>query len=120
LNEAREQRVAVARIRRELGMELRGEEPRMRRQLDELDETVTGKAREDESRIRDLVEIAVVEFVAVPVPLRDLVFAVDLLRERAILDVAGLRAEAHRATEIRSRGTRLQRAVTVVPLRNQR
>jgi len=40
VDEAREKRVPVARVRPELGVELRAEEPRVhvRRQLDELDE----------------------------------------------------------------------------------
>src|SRR6185436_20890545 len=114
--------MAVARVRREFRMELRREEPWMdgRRQLDELDETVAREPREHEPRARELFGVVVVELVAMAVALRDLAGAVDRLRERAVLDVADLRAEAHRAAEIGCLGTFLQRAVAVVPLRDHR
>src|SRR5262245_24920032 len=93
--------MTVARVRGELGMELRGEKPRMKlgRQLDELDETVAREPGEHEPCARDLLGIVVVELVAMAMALGDL-GAVDALRERAVLDVADLRAEAHRAPEV--------------------
>ena len=104
------------------GMELRGEEPRMNRgrQLDELDEPVTRETGELEAGLRELVEIAVVEFVSMTMALGDLVGAVDRFRERTVLDVAGLRAEPHRAAEIGRGAALLDRAVAILPLGDHR
>src|SRR5688572_33128991 len=52
--------------------------------------------------------------------LRDLARPVDAMRERAVLDVARLCAEPHRAAEIGRGGALLQRAVAVVPLCDHR
>src|SRR5882672_1597143 len=112
--------MAVSRIRLELRMELRGEEPRMGGQLDQLDRTVARETRQHEARASDLVGVAVVELEAVTVALRDLICAVDLLRERAVLDETDLRAEPHRAAELRSGAALLQTAVAVLPFGDQR
>src|SRR5262245_43177834 len=61
IDEARKQRMPVSRIRRELRVELRPEEPRMARQLDELGEAVAREAGEHEASIRNLLQVAVVE-----------------------------------------------------------
>jgi hypothetical protein len=39
-DEAREERMPIARVRGELRMELRSDEPRMARQFDDLDQTI--------------------------------------------------------------------------------
>ena len=50
-DESGEQRVAITRSRGELRVELRGDEPRMVRQLDHLHEAVTREAREAQPRL---------------------------------------------------------------------
>src|SRR6476646_10274567 len=47
LDEPGEQRVRLERLRLELGMELHGHVPRMRRQLDDLDELAVERAADD-------------------------------------------------------------------------
>src|SRR3954449_10881635 len=72
------------RARLELRMELAGNEPRMVRQLDDLDEAAALKrARDHEPCIDELRAVVVVDLVPVPVPLVDDRLAVRLLRARA-------------------------------------
>ena len=69
LDEAGEQRMAVARRRAELRMELAGDEQRMRRQLDHLHQAVARDAGEAQARVHQLLQVAVVELVAMAVAL---------------------------------------------------
>src|ERR1700722_321590 len=69
-HESREQRMTVARRRGELGVELRGHEPGMARQLDDLDQAILREAREPQTRARVGVQEIVVELVAVPMAFR--------------------------------------------------
>src|SRR5437868_8938156 len=62
----------------------------------------------------------VVDLVAVAVALGDRLLAVDLPRERAALDRARLRAQAHRAAEVRLRVAPLDLAVVSLPLGDER
>ena len=64
------------------------------------------------------VEVVLVGLVAVAMPLGDDV-AVDLVRQRARLDVGALRAQAHRAAEVGLRVRFWMRAVAVLPLVDQ-
>ena len=87
-DEAIEQRMPVARRRRELRVELAGEEPRMllRRQLDHFDQQIVHRlAGDDEAQVLELLAIAVVEFVAVAMALADHVLAVQFTGERTWL-----------------------------------
>src|SRR5262249_52706053 len=77
-DEAGEQRVAVARRRGKLRMELRGDEPRVLRQLDHLDQVVAREAGETHARLAVAVQVVVVELIAVAVALHDGIAAVEL------------------------------------------
>src|SRR5690606_37548106 len=87
-DEAGEQRMPIPRRRRELRMELRGEEPRVVRQLDHLDEPVDGESGEHEAGLLEALEIAIVELVAMAVTLIDHVPAVDAPHEARALQLA--------------------------------
>src|SRR6266540_5446060 len=123
-DEADEQRMAAPRIRREFRVELAAEEPRMLRQLDHLAQVARERAlrarADDESRRDEPRQVMVVDLIAMPVALGDRRTAVDAVRERAGHDLARLRAEAHRAAEIGARAAPLDRAVAVLPLRDER
>src|SRR4051812_18205572 len=81
-HEAREQRMTVTRRRGEFRMELRRHEPRMTRQLDDLDQSVLGQPREAEAGRGVAVHVLVVELVAVAVTLAHDLVAVDGTRQR--------------------------------------
>jgi hypothetical protein len=100
-DEGGEQRVRPGRLRFELGMELHGDVPRVAGQLRDLDELAVGRSPGDAQPVlgeRALVQT--VELVAVAMALVDQRGAVDALRQRARRQLAGVRAEAHRAAEI--------------------
>ena len=65
-------------------------------------------------------QVMVVDLVAMAMALGDRRRAVDAVRERARHDLAGLRAEAHRAAEVRAGRALLDAAVAVLPLGDQR
>src|SRR6185295_10878991 len=119
-HETGEQRMTVARRRAEFRVKLARYEERMRRQLDHLHQPVAREAGEAQPRIHHLLQVAVVELVAVTVPLLDQVGAVDLVRARAVRQPHFLRAEPHRAAQLRLVGALLDRALLVLPLGDQR
>ena len=81
LDEAGEQRVRLERLRLELGMELHRHVPRMRRQLDDLDELAVERPADDlEPVLGQRLLVQAVELVAMAVPLVDDVLAVELAR----------------------------------------
>src|SRR5690606_7863076 len=101
--------------------ELARDEPRMVRQLHDLDQQVVhGLARDDETEILERLPVAVVEFVAVPMPLAYHVLAVQLARERSAAQAAFLRAEAHRAAEVGRLVAALDLAAAGGPFGDQR
>src|SRR5690348_4901771 len=82
----------------ELGMELAADEIRVTLELHHLYQTLVGaRAALDETRARQLLAVRIVELETVPMPLADLVRAVDLRSGAAALQHARIRAEAHRA-----------------------
>jgi hypothetical protein len=89
-------------------------------QLDDLDEPVAREAGKPEPGIHHLLQIAVVEFIAMPVALADDIGAVHRMRERAVRNPHFLRAQAHGATEVRAFVARFHRPLLVLPLRDQR
>src|SRR5262245_54378365 len=97
LDEAGEQRMAVARCGAEFRMELAGDEERMPGQLDHLDQAVAREAAEAQARVHELLQVAVVELEAMAVAFHDHVAAVDLVRTRAVRNAYFLRAQAHGA-----------------------
>ncbi len=122
LDEGVEERMAVPRGGLELGVELHADEPRMHlaRQLDDLGELFALRERgDDEARAAELVEVVHVRLVAVAVALGDNV-AVDLVRQRARGDVGALRAQAHGAAQVGGLAARLDGAVGILPLGDQR
>src|SRR5690348_4132110 len=64
-DEAREQRVPVPRGGGEFRVKLRGDEPRMTRQLDHLDQAVAREPGEAHAGLAVALEVVVVELVAV-------------------------------------------------------
>src|SRR3954468_13551840 len=100
-DESGEQRVRLERLRLELGMELHRDVIRMRRQLDHLDELSVERSSDDlESFLGDRFLVETVELEAVTMTLFDDVGAVQLVRLGAGLQLARIRAEAHRPAEI--------------------
>src|SRR5204863_6496791 len=98
LDEALEERVALHRPRLELGVELAGDEPGMVAELDHLDQRAVGRdAGEHEPALLEPLAIGVVHLVAVAVALGDLLAIVDPAPQRAFLEHAGIRSQAHRA-----------------------
>ena len=62
--------MGLARSTLELGMRLRGDEPRMPGELDHLDETLVGRqARNDEAGNRETLTIRIAHLVTVTMPL---------------------------------------------------
>src|SRR5581483_3716463 len=104
LDEAVEQRMTVARRRRELRMELACHEPRMIRQLDHLDQLILDRLAGDHEALGfELRAVVVVELEAMTVALADHFGVVERARLRAELEPALLHAEAHGAAEVRLR-----------------
>ena len=89
-------------------------------QLDDLDQAVTGESREAQSRVHHLLQVAVVELVAMAMALADHVRAVHGVRQRAVRDPHLLCTEPHRAAEIGLLVARLDRALLVLPFADQR
>src|SRR5262249_59541538 len=84
LHEAGEQRVRLERLRLELGVELHGDVPRMRGQLDDLDELAVERAADDlEALVGQRLLVQTVELVAVAVTLVDDIAAVQRVRPGA-------------------------------------
>ena len=101
-DELAEERRRPRRPRLELRMELRRDEPRMLRQLDDLDEpALLEGAADHEPGLDERLAVGVVDLVAVAVALRDhRLAAVHLARARALDELDRLRAEPHRPAEI--------------------
>src|SRR5437762_11275878 len=92
------------RIRRELGMVLAAEEPRMVGELDHLAEVTGDRAlgprAHDEPRGFEPRQIMVVDLIAMTMSLRHGRRSIDAVRERPRHHVAGLRSESHGSAEI--------------------
>src|SRR5580765_1772175 len=100
-DEAREERMRRERLRLELGMELDGDEPRMRRQLRDLDELAVGRAaRHLHPVLRERRLVETIEFEAMPMPLVDQIAAVDSVRDRSGHEFARVASQSHRAAEL--------------------
>src|SRR5581483_387366 len=88
--------------RLELRMELRRDEPRVVRQLDDLDEAafLVGAA-DDEAAGEERLPVGIVDLVAVPVALEDdRLVRVQLTRPRSLDELDRLRAEPHRPAQV--------------------
>src|SRR5215813_2575943 len=100
-DESGEQRVRLQRLRLELGMELHRHVPRMRGQLDNLDELPVERSAHDlEALLGQRALVEAVELVAMTVPLVDQIGPVQCVRFRARLELALVRSEPHRPAEI--------------------
>src|SRR3954447_14332607 len=101
LDESREQRMRLQRLRLELGVELHGDVPGMRRELEDLDELAVERAADDlESALGQRLLIQAVEFVPMTMALVDHVAAVERVRTGARTKLARIRTQAHGATEV--------------------
>src|SRR4051812_25250955 len=100
-DEPGEQRVRLQRLGLELRVELHGDVPGVIPPLDDLDElAVEGAAHDLHAVVGQGLLVEAVELVAVAVALLDHVLAIQLARQRAWLQGARVRAQAHRAAEI--------------------
>ena len=91
-DERLEQRMRLQRLRLELRMELAAEEMRMSGELDDLDVGAVGRGPGDaQARRGQRLFVLAVEFVAVAVAFADLGLSIDLVGERAGLELAGPR-----------------------------
>ena len=100
-HEVAEQGMRPVRPRPELRMELAGHEPRMVRELDDLDETAVWRdAAEDHPGLAEHLAVLVVELEAMAVALVHDLLAVCLVGESARGQLARVQAEAHRAAHL--------------------
>src|SRR5690606_7814629 len=116
-DEPGKQRMAVPGRRTELRVELAADEPGVVRELHDLHQrAVRGRARDHEAVLLQLAAVAVVELVAVPVPLHDGFLPVEVPRQRPLCQHARLAAEAHGTAEVRLLVPVLDAPVPVHPL----
>src|SRR5579872_1645384 len=100
-DEVPEQRVRPVRPGAELGVELARHEPRVLRQLDDLDQSPVGRhAAEDHPVLVHHLAVLVVELEAMAVALVDDFLAISLERARARQQLARVKAEPHRAAHL--------------------
>src|SRR6185312_12818401 len=119
-DEAGEERVAVARGRGELRMELRRHEPGVAGDLDDFHQAVAREAGEAHAGLAVAVEEVVVELVTVAVALEDGVLGEGLPGAGAGREQHLLRAQAHGAALARGFVPRLRAARLVLPLADER
>ena len=101
-DEPGEQRMRARGPRLQLGMELAADEPRMIRQLDDLDELAVGReAAQLHAVLDEQLAVLVRDFITMAMALAHLRLAVDLGGARAARQPARIRAEAHRAAHVR-------------------
>src|SRR5574341_204441 len=90
--------MAIHRPRFKLGMELAAEEPGMAFELDDLDKVaIRRQAAQHHAFGAELSSIAIIEFIAMAVAFGDLLLAVELRRQRLVLQNAGISPQAHGA-----------------------
>ena len=94
LHKSQEWRRRAARSGFHLRMELRSEEEGMPLYLADLHQIPIG-AGEDHALLLDLGDVGGIDLVAVPVPLHNLIGAIDPVRQAALLEVGGIIAQAH-------------------------
>src|SRR5438128_11683168 len=83
----------------EFRVELRGDEPGVVAQLDDLDQPVVGRGpAKDHARFPHRLSVGVVELETMPVALIDDWFGVRLGRQRAGLELARIETKPQRAT----------------------
>ena len=100
-HEIAEERMRPRRARLELGVELRGAEPRVVVELDDLDQVLGGEhARDAQAGGLEPRAQVVVDLVAVAVALVDERLAVGLVCARAAAQLDRLGAQAHRAAHV--------------------
>src|SRR5690349_24251197 len=82
-------------------MELTADEPRVRRQLDHLDQRAVGReATQVKTMLDELVAVLVVDLIAVTVALAHLRYAIDRRRLSPLPELAGIGAESHGAAHV--------------------
>src|SRR5581483_4968186 len=90
-DESGEERMRARRPRLQLGVELAAEEPRMVRELDDLDELAVGReAAQAHAVLDEQLAILIRDLITVPVALAHLRRAVDLRGARAPREPAGI------------------------------
>src|SRR5262249_21453705 len=116
--------MAAPRVRRELGVILAAEEPRVIGELDHLAQVAGQRAfcsrTDDESRGLEPRQVMIIDLVAMAMPLGHRGRSVNAIRERSRNDFTRLRTQAHRSAQIGPRGWRLDRTVAVLPLGDER
>src|ERR1700682_2703423 len=94
-DESAEQEMPVARRRGEFRVKLARHEPGMRAQFDELHQTVGRESGEAQAGRGQLLQIVIVEFVAMAMAFEDRSLAVQRVRKRAGYQCRLLRAKTH-------------------------
>ena len=103
-DEAGEERVRVPRPRAKLGVELPGDEVRVLRDLDDLDELLLRPdPRDPEPVLLEPVDVVVVDLVSVAVPLLDDPLSVQARGEASLAEHDWIEAQAHRPALIGDR-----------------
>src|SRR5207249_8780876 len=121
LDERRKERMAAAGRRREFGVELAADEPRVRWQLDHLAQLLAlGEAGNAQRIVLRSLHVLVILLVPLAVAFADHVSAVDLAREAPGLERGALSPQPHRAAEVGLLVAALHAAVAVLPLDHER
>src|SRR5438477_7563568 len=95
-DEAFEERVGLVWFALKFRVELAGDEEWMILQFDYFDQlAIRRETAEDETGLFETLAVGVVEFVTVPMALVNQESAVEVVRQRAHHQLAGLRAEPH-------------------------
>src|SRR5256885_3873631 len=117
LDERREERMSATGRRGEFRVELAGDQPGMRRQLDHFAKLLPlGEAGNAQALVLQSLHVLVVDLVAVAVTFVDHVRAVDLACEAPRLERGALGPQPHRPAEIGFFVTALDSTVPVLPL----
>src|SRR6476620_8717852 len=119
-DERGKQRMAAARRRGEFRVELAGNEPRMLRDLDHLAKVfVCRNARDAHSRIHQVWNIAVVDFITMTMAFHDRFGAIDMSGKTAGKQSTLLTAQAHGAAHVRGCVAIFDAPVAAMPLMDQ-
>ena len=112
--------MAITRRRSKLRMELTGDEPRMVRHLDDLDQLIIpGTARNTQARIFNRFQQHIVDFVAVAMAFGNGWLTVQLAHQAIFAQLALLCAKAHRAAEVALIRAHFDITVFITPFGNQ-
>src|SRR5690554_5241734 len=103
LHKTAEQRMSIARCRRKFRVELTGDKPGMIRYFNDLYQGVISRpATNAQARLLELIDIIIVHFVAVTMPLNNHIGPVNFPGFGTGDQTTLLRTQTHSATEVRT------------------